>query len=110
MLEGAVDHVRDGLETPMGVPGGPLGLARGVLDLAHLVHVDEGVQVRHGDTREGSADGEALALEPRRSIGDALHRTHDRAGRRLDLGQHQIVGNGHCGHGSLTSYRELRAP
>ena len=48
VLEGAVDHVGDRLEAAVGVPGRALGLARAVVDLAHLVHVDEGVEVAPG--------------------------------------------------------------
>ena len=62
MLEGAVDHVGHGLEAAVRVPGGALGLARRVLDLAHLVHVDERVEVGQVDAGEGAADREALAL------------------------------------------------
>jgi hypothetical protein len=45
------------------------GLARGVVDLAHLVHVHERVE---GAQVEGAADREALALEPARRRLDAL--------------------------------------
>ena len=42
--EGAVHDVGDGLEAAVGVPRGALGLARGVLHLAHLIHHDEWVE------------------------------------------------------------------
>ena len=51
VLERAVDDVGHGLEAAMGVPRGPLRLARAVVDLTHLIHVDEGVEVFEGDTR-----------------------------------------------------------
>jgi hypothetical protein len=61
--EDPVEHVGDGLEAAVGVPGGALGLAGGVVDLAHLVHVDERVQRAQVDAGEGAADREALALK-----------------------------------------------
>ena len=67
VLEGAVDHVGDGLEAAVGVPVGAPGLARRVVDLAHLVHVDERVEVGQVDAGEGPADREALALEALRA-------------------------------------------
>ena len=45
VLERPVDDVGDGLEAAVRVPVGALGLVRGVVDLAHLVHVDERVEV-----------------------------------------------------------------
>ena len=39
-----------------------LGLTRRVVHLAHLVHHDERVELLQVDAREGTADGEALAL------------------------------------------------
>ena len=63
--ERAVDHVGDGLEAAVRVPRRALGLAGGVLDLAHLIHVDERVELIELDAGEGAADGEALALEAR---------------------------------------------
>ena len=63
VLEGAVDHVGDRLEATVGVPGGAFGLAWGVLHLAHLVEVNERIEVGLRDTGECAADGEALAFE-----------------------------------------------
>ena len=63
VLEDAVDDVGDGLEAAVRVPRRALGLARRVLDLAHLVHVDERVEQRQVDAGERAADREALALE-----------------------------------------------
>jgi hypothetical protein len=78
VLERAVDHVGDGLEPAVGVPGRALGLAGGVLDLAHLIHVDEGVQLGVRQPGERASHREALALETRGRSGDrsdgALHR------------------------------------
>ena len=45
VLEDAVDHVGDGLEAAVRVPRRALRLAGRVLDLAHLVEVDERVEV-----------------------------------------------------------------
>ena len=63
VLEGSVDHVGDGLEAAVGVPVGAAWLARRVVDLAHLVHVDERVEVGQVDPGEGPAHREALAFE-----------------------------------------------
>jgi hypothetical protein len=63
--EDPVDHVGDGLEPAVGMPGGALGLARGVVDLTHLVHVHERVEGCQVDAGEGAADGEALAFQAR---------------------------------------------
>ena len=79
VLEDAVDHVGDGLEAAVRVPRRALRLARRVLDLAHLVEVDERVEVGEVDAGERPADREALALEAARRGGDAADR---RAGGR----------------------------
>ncbi len=63
MFEDPVEHVRDGLEAPMRVPRRALGLARRVLDLAHLIHVDERIEIGEIDAGERSSDRESLALE-----------------------------------------------
>ena len=41
MREATVDHVGDGLEPAVGMPVGAARFTRLVLDLTHLVHVDE---------------------------------------------------------------------
>ena len=103
VLEDPVDHVGDGLEAPVGVPGGALGLAGAVVDLAHLVHVHERVEVGQGDAGEGAPDREALALEAGRGGGHALHRARSRRRRgigRLDPREDEQVVDGDSGHGS----------
>ena len=65
-----VDHVGDGLEPAVGMPGGSLGLARGILDLAHLIEVNERIEVVHVDALECPAYREALAFESPRGGGD----------------------------------------
>ncbi|MPN05245.1 hypothetical protein SDC9_152495 [bioreactor metagenome] len=98
MPERAVDDVGDRLEAAVRVPVGAPGLTRGVLDLAHLVHVDERVEqfVRHPG--EGAADREALALERagrgRHGQGGALGLVGPGGG---DARQRQGV-SGHGGH------------
>ncbi len=71
VVEDAVDHVRHGLEAAVRVPRRALGLARGVLDLTHLVHVDERVEPGRVDAGERAADGESLTLVALRRAGDA---------------------------------------
>jgi len=100
VAEHAVDDVRDGLEPAVRVPRRALGLTRRVLHLAHLVHVDEGVQLPQVHAGERAADREALTLEPGRR---GRHR-HDRplgrgGGVGLgDAGQDQNVRDGHRWH------------
>jgi hypothetical protein len=64
VLEDAIDDVGDGLEPAVRVPGGTFGLARGVLDLTHLIHVDERVEIAQIHPSESAPDGEALTLVP----------------------------------------------
>ena len=100
VLEGAVDDVGDGLEAAVRVPGSALGLARGVLDLTHLVHVDERVERRQVDPGEGSPHGEPFALEAARRCRDRAHGA--RHGIRHGLrhaGQREDVLDGHGWHG-----------
>ena len=81
------------------VPVGAAGLARRVVDLAHLVHVDERVEVGQVDPGEGPAHREALALEALRRGGDRPDRPVDGAHRGPgDAGEGEGVGGdgGHC--------------
>jgi signal transduction histidine kinase/CheY-like chemotaxis protein len=95
VAEHAVDDVRDGLEPAVRVPRRALGLTRRVLDLAHLVHVDEGVQLPHVHAGERPADRETLTLEPGRR---GRHR-HDRP-----LGRGGGVGLGDAGQDQNVLY------
>jgi hypothetical protein len=70
MLEDPVHHVGHGLEAPVGVPWGALRLTRRVLHLAHLIHVDERVQLSQINAGERATDREAFALEAAGSRGD----------------------------------------
>jgi hypothetical protein len=74
VLEDAVDHVGDGLEAAVWMPRGALRLARRVFDLAHLVEVDEWVEVGQIDAGERATDREALPFETARGAGDAADR------------------------------------
>ena len=103
--EPAVDHVGHGFESAVGVPAGPTRFAGLVFDLAHLVHVDKGVEIGLGDACEGSDDRETLTLIPTRSGG---HRPDGSLGVRGDgagdAGQGQGIG---CdgGHDVLLRWR-----
>ena len=66
VLERAVDHVGDGLEAAMRVPRRALRLAGRVFDLAHLVEMDERVEIGEVDAGERPADREALPFEAAR--------------------------------------------
>ena len=84
VLEGPVDHVRDGLEAAVGVPGCALRLAGAVVDRAHLVHMHERVERREVHPVERSAYGKPLALEAPGRSGHAHHRA--RVGLRVGFG------------------------
>src|SRR5688572_12548164 len=73
VLERAVDHVGDSLEAAMRVPGRALRLARGVLHLAHLVEMDERIEVAQVDAVKRAPDREPVALEPSWRVRDATH-------------------------------------
>src|SRR5438034_3521060 len=100
MLKGAVDHVGDGLEPAVRMPGGAFRLAGPVLHLAHLVHVDEWIQVSLIESIERTPYRKALALDAFRSGGDGEHRTFNRYGRIdvRDARQDQDVIDGDGGH------------
>ncbi len=70
VLERAVDDVGDGLEAAVRVPRRALGLAGTVVDLTHLVHVDERVEPGQLDPGEGPPDREAFPLIPAGRGGD----------------------------------------
>ena len=100
VLEAAVDHVRDRLESAVRVPRRAAGLAGLVIDLAHLVHVDERVEGGAAHAGERAHDGEALALVAAWTGGDRGDGAVDGARARLgQAGQRQrICGDSrHCG-------------
>ena len=66
VLEDPVEHVGHRFEPAVRMPRRSLGLPRRVLDLTHLIHVDEWVEVGQIDAGERPADGESLPLEPGR--------------------------------------------
>ena len=100
MLERAVHHVGHGLEAAVRMPGRALRLAGRVLDLAHLVHVNERIQRPEVDAMEGASHREALALEPARGARDADDGSLMRGGsvRRGDAGKDGDVGDGDGWH------------
>ena len=67
MLQQPVHHVGDCLEAAVRMPRRALRLTRPVVDLAHLVQMDEGVERCEVYPGEGTEDGEALAFEAARS-------------------------------------------
>src|SRR5260370_15862399 len=100
VLKGPVDHVGDGREAAMRVPCRTLGLAGAVLHLAHLVHVNEGVEVALVEAVKGARDGKALAFDTFGRRGDGEQGTLDGGGRVgvRDAGQRQDVFDGNRGH------------
>ena len=79
VLEGAVDHVGDRLEPAVRVPRRALGLARRVLHLAHLVHVDERVEVRRFTPAKARRTGNPSPSKP---AGAVVTETTGRSGAR----------------------------
>jgi len=89
VLKGSVDHVGDGLESAMRVPGGTLRFPGAVFHLAHLVHVNEGVEVALVEPVKGPPHREALAFDTLRRRRDGEHRALDGAGRVRDRDSRQ---------------------
>src|SRR5438132_7794537 len=81
MGKGAVDHVRDGLEAAVRMPGGAFRFAWAVFDLAHLVHVNERIEVTLIEPIERAAHGKALALDALRGGGNGEQGTLERPDR-----------------------------
>ena len=111
VAEDAVDDVGDRLEAPVRVPRGALGLTGGVVDLAHLVHVDERVERPEVHPRERAPDREPLSLEPGRCRG---YRQHGPFGYRggvwlRNARQHQDVRDSDGGH-VVSSARAVGIP
>ena len=100
VLERAVHHVGHGLEAAVRVPRRALRLARRVVDLAHLVHVDERVEVGEVDVGEGAADREALPFQAAPGDRQALDGPLAGDGRIgvRDAGQDGDVVDGDRGH------------
>jgi hypothetical protein len=81
VLERAVDDVGDGLEAAVRVPRRALGLAGRVVDLAHLVHVDERVEAARSTPAKARRTGNPSPskayphpFEPNRTAGGGTER------------------------------------
>src|SRR5690606_9962272 len=83
VLEGALQHVGDGLESSVGVIGCADGLTRAVVGGTHLVEQEEGVDVVDVHAGEGPADDEAPAFPLAVGADDARHLTDAVAHGRL---------------------------
>ena len=70
MLECAVDHVGHRLKPAVRVPGRALGLAGRILDLAHLVEMDERVEQVEVDAGERAPHRKAFAFQAAGRAGD----------------------------------------
>ena len=106
MLERAVDHVRDRLEAAVRMPGRALRFAGCVFDLAHLIEVDERVELGEVDAGEGATYREALTFEPVRGRGQAADRAHPggRWVRLRNAGQDGDIWDGDCRHDSILAW------
>ena len=100
MLEGSVDHVGDRLEPAVRMQGRALRLARSVLNLAHLIHMDEGVEELLIQAVKGPSHRKALALQALWGGRDGDHGACASAGRVQfrDTRQRQNVLDRHGGH------------
>ena len=99
--ERSVDHVGHRLEATVRVPGRPARFQGRVVDLAHLIHVDERVQIGLRHPGEGAHDRKALAFEALRTSGDGADGPLDVAqGGRTRPGQGDGV-SGDSRHSNL---------
>ena len=107
MGESPVEHVRHGFEPAVRMPVGASWLARLVLDLAHLVHMHERIEVGGADSGEGAHDGKALALIASRAGGDGADGSLGvRRARRGDARQSQgVSGDSRHASGNRTAVR-----
>ena len=105
--ERAVDHVGDGLETAVGMPGRAFRLARGVVDLTHLVHVHEGVEGRERHAGKGATNRKSLPFVTARSGGHRGHGPRPTGGvRSRQSGQSGPVRNVDGRHGASSNPRD----
>jgi hypothetical protein len=106
VLHLAVEQVGDGLEAAVRMVGRTLGLARAVLDRAHLVEHEERVGRAEvgARLRERPVHGEACALERGGRTDDRLHRPSG-AVRLREHGQRREVDGCDGGHGDLRRFR-----
>src|SRR5438093_13326981 len=102
MLKGAVDHVGDRLEASVRMPRGPLRLTGPVLHLAHLVHVDERIQISLIEPIERTPYRKALALDAFWSRSDGEDRPFHRRDRIDDREARQGQDVVDCDGGHLT--------
>ena len=100
VLEDPIDHVGHGLEAAMRVPWRALRLTGRVFHLAHLVEMDERIEVLQRHPGERAPDREPLPLEPAWRVGDGADRPIAGDGRiRLaDAGKNGDVGGDDGGH------------
>jgi hypothetical protein len=112
MGESAVEHVRHGFEPAVRMPVGAPGLPGLVLDLAHLIHVHEGIQVCGAYSGEGAHDGKALALVASRAGGDGADGPLGvrRAGRGDPRQSQGVSGDSRHASSNRTAVRFISSP
>ena len=96
-----VDGVGRSLEAAVRVPRRALRLTGGVLDLAHLVHVHERVELLEVDSGEGAPHREPFALVTGRGRGDLDYRALALRARLGDTRQDQEILDGDGWHNAL---------
>src|SRR5207249_7434282 len=97
--------VGDGLEPAVRVPGRALRFARRILHFAHLVHMDERVEVGEVDAGERTPDWKPLTLEAAGCGGDRTNRSLGRIADLRDARQRGDVFDGDGWHGRLPLLR-----
>jgi hypothetical protein len=102
VLELPVDHVGDGFEAPMRMPRRAFRLARCVLDLSHLIHVNERIEIGQAHACKRASDRESFAFEAARRHGHVTCRSQ---GGRVYAGQARecLRIGGNCRHQTLRS-------
>jgi hypothetical protein len=92
MDELTIDEVREGFEPAVRMPGRALWLPWGVLNLAHLIHMDKRVEISGVDAGERPANWEALALIARRASRDGRDTSGSGIKWQVKTGKGQRVG------------------
>ena len=98
--ECAVHEIRNGFETTMRMPIGAAGFKRRIVDLAHLVHHDERIEIGRRHASKSAAHWKTFAFKTTRRGGDRAHRARTIRQRRTYSWKCQCV-CGYCWHNKL---------
>jgi hypothetical protein len=98
VIKDSINNVSNGFKTSVWMPWGALWFARCVFNFAHLIEVDEGIEVGEVYSCECTTNWEAFAFITLRRRGDALDAAGASVGLRNDARQDGDIGNGYGGH------------